>query len=296
MKVGFIGLGRMGYSMSERLIKNRFKVVVYNRSAGKVKSIVKKGAIGSISVQDFVQKLGKKKIIWLMLPAGKITDDMIVKLLPLLSPGDIIVNGANEFYGNAKKNYDLCKKHGVYFFDCGVSGGIHGLEKGYVLMFGGDKKKFKEIEPICKSLAPKKGYGYFGESGSGHFVKSVHNIIEYVYFQGIAEGIELLSKFDKKIDLKKAVDVWGSESVIKSWLIDLTSKALKRNDFSKIGPKISSVTIDELNKTKKAVKGYSPAFDAATKVRRDKSKKFSLGKRVISAVRREMGGHSVKKK
>ena len=231
-----------------------------------------------------------------MLPAGKVTDNMIKKLLPLLSKGDIIVDGANDFYENAEKHDKLCKKHGVYFFDCGVSGGIWGLKNGYTLMVGGPKNQFKYIEPFCKALSAKNGYGYFGNVGAGHFVKSVHNIIEYVYLQGLAEGVELLSKFKQPIDIVKATSVWRPASVVNSWLLDLANASLKRPDFKKISPKIGSVTIDELKKTAKSVKGYAPAFDVATKIRQDKSKRFILGKKTIAAIRWEFGGHAVKRK
>ena len=163
-------------------------------------------------------------------------------------------------------------------------------------MIGGPKNQFRYIEKACKALAPKKGYGYFGSAGAGHFVKSVHNIVEYVYLQGLAEGIELLTKFKQPINIKKATEVWGPASVINSWLLDLTYIALNKKDFKNISPKIDSVTIGELKKTAKAVKGYAPAFDVSTKIRKDKSKKFILGKRVIAAVRKEFGGHSVTKK
>ena len=296
MKLGFIGLGRMGFNMVERLLKHNFDVIVYNRTAEKTRQIAKKGAIPSFSIGELANKLGNKKIIWLMLPAGKVTDDAIKRLLPLLNKDDIIIDGANDFYQNAERHKKLCDKYGIHFFDCGVSGGIWGLKNGYTLMVGGPKSQFKHIEPFCKALAPKKGYGYFGAAGSGHFVKSIHNIVEYVYLEGLAEGIELLSRFKHPIDMKKATEVWQPASVIRSWLLDLTNTAIKRQDFKKIGPKIGSVTIDELRKTKKAVKGYAPAFDAAARIRRDKSNKFSLGKRVIAAVRKEFGGHAVEKK
>lgn len=294
-EVGMIGLGRMGFGMSERLLKHKIRVIVYNRSQDKVAQIARKGAIPSKNLKDLVDKIkSKKKVVWLMLPAGKISTNTIKDLLKLLSKGDIIVNGANSFYKNAEKDDKLCRKKGVKFFDCGVSGGVHGLKNGYTLMIGGSKNEFKHIEPICKVLAPIKGYGYFGEVGSGHYVKSVHNIIEYTYLQGIAEGVELLNK--KNINLAKATEVWGPASVINSWLLDLTTKALKRSDFKHIGTEIGSVTIQELEETKKSVKGYAPAFDVAVKIRKDKSSKFSLGKRVIAAVRNEFGGHSVKKR
>lgn len=292
-----IGLGRMGSSMSERLIKNNIKVIAYNRSPTKTKQLAKKGATPTFGIKELVEKLGKgKRIIWIMLPAGKPTDDTIKKLLTLLDKGDIIIDGANDFYQNAEKHFKLCKKQGIHFFDCGVSGGIWGLKNGYTLMIGGPKSQFKYIEPFCKALSARKGYGYFGPSGSGHYVKSVHNIIEYVYLQGLAEGSELLAKFKHPIDLKKATEVWKPSSVISSWLLDLTNTALNRPNFNNIKPKIGSVTIKELQDTKKAVKGYTPAFDAAVRVRKDKSRKFSLGKRIIAAVRKEFGGHVVEKK
>jgi len=296
MKLGFIGLGRMGFHMVERLLKHKIKVVAYNRSPEKVTKISRKGAISAYSVEELIEKLPGKKIVWLMLPAGKATDAMIKKLLPLLNKGDIIVDGANDFYKNAEKHDKWCKKYGIYFFDCGVSGGIWGLKNGYTLMIGGPKKQFKHIEHFCRALSAKNGYGYFGNAGAGHFVKSVHNIVEYVYLQGLAEGVELLSKFKQPIDIVKATSVWRPASVVNSWLLDLTNTALKRPDFKNISPKIGSVTIDELKKTAKSIKGYAPAFEISTKIRQDKSKKFILGKRVIAATRREFGGHAVKKK
>tara|TARA_Y100000310_G_C20698427_1_gene827401 strand:+ start:2492 stop:3391 length:900 start_codon:yes stop_codon:yes gene_type:complete len=299
MQIGFIGLGRMGLGMSERLIKNKFQIVGFNRSPERTKIFAKKGGRPTYSVEELVEKLPNKKIVWLMLPAGKPTEDTIKKLIKLLKKGDIIIDGANDFYKNAEKHSKLCSKKGIHFFDCGVSGGVWGLKNGYTLMVGGPKSQFKYIEPLCKSLAPKKGYGYFGKAGSGHFVKSVHNIVEYTYLQGLAEGVELLNKKLPKIDIKKATEVWGPASVINSWLLDLTNKALNRKDFSKIGTKIGSVTIQELQDTKKAVKGYAPAFDISVKIRKTKGKqenKFKLGKRTIAAVRNEFGGHAVTKK
>jgi 6-phosphogluconate dehydrogenase len=295
MKIGFIGLGRMGFSMCERLLKHNIEVVAYNRSVDKTIELSKKGAIKTESIKELVDKLPKRKIIWIMLPAGKITDDTIKELLPLLKKDDILIDGANDFYENAEKHSKICDKYGINFFDCGVSGGIWGLKNGYTLMVGGPKDVFKTIEPLCKALAPKNGYGYFGPSGSGHFVKSVHNIIEYTYLQGLAEGVELLSKYKHPIQLDKATKVWEKASVIRSWLLELTTEALKKKDFKDVGTAIGSVTIEELQATKNSVKGYAPAFDVAVQIRKDKSKNFTLGKRTIAAVRKEFGGHAVEK-
>lgn len=296
-QIGIIGLGKMGFGMSERLLRHKHQVVAYNRSPDKTKKLARKGASAAFSYEELLKKLPNKKIVWIMLPAGKPTEDAIKKLIKLMNKGDIIINGANDFYRNAERHAKLCWKKRINFFDCGVSGGIWGLKNGYTLMVGGTKNQFKYIEPFCKALAPVKGYGYFGPVGSGHYVKSVHNIVEYVYLQGLAEGIELLNKKYPKIDIKKVTEVWKPASFIKSWLLDLTNKALNRSDFNKIGTEIGSITIRELQETKKSVKGYAPAFDVAVKTRKDKDKKrFALGKRIISAVRNEFGGHDFKKK
>jgi len=295
MKIGFIGLGRMGFHMVERLLKHDVEVVAYNRSPDKVDEIKKKGAIPAYSIEELFSKLPQRKIVWLMLPAGKATDDMMNQVLPMMKKKGILIDGANDFFRRAEMHGKWCKKRGIHFFDIGVSGGIWGLKNGYTLMVGGPKKEFKAIEPLCKALAPKEGYAYFGEAGSGHFVKSTHNMVEYVYLQGIAEGVEILNSFKHKIDINKAIHIWRPASVVRSWLMDLTDSALSRKDFAKIKPEIGSVTINELQNTKKAVKAYAPAFDAAVKIRKDKSRKFTLGKRTIAAVRNEFGGHAIKK-
>jgi len=306
MKIAIIGMGRMGKNMAIRLLQNKHEVVVFNRSKDVYKEMRKIGAETADTFTELISKLSSKpssakatadkKIIWLMLPAGKVTDDTIENLLPLLTKGDIIVNGANAFFKNAQRQSILCKKYGVHLFDAGVSGGIWGLERGYALMIGGPKSQFKYIEPFCKSLAPKNGYGYFGESGAGHFVKSVHNIIEYTYLQGLAEGMELLNGFEQKIDLLKAAKTWQEASIVSSALLDWMIDGMERKDFKNISTEIGSVTIEELQDTVKAVKTGAPAFAVAVKTRQDKTKNFSLGKRVIAATRREFGGHAVTKR
>jgi len=279
--------------MCERLLTHGTQIVAYNRSVDKTIELSKKGAVKAESVKELVAKLPGRKIVWIMLPAGQVTDDMIKELLPMLKKDDIIIDGANDFYENAEKHSALCNKYGIKFFDIGVSGGIWGLKNGYTLMIGGPKSDFKTIEPLCKALAPKKGYNYFGPAGSGHFVKSVHNIVEYVYLQGLAEGVELLSKFKYPIQLDKATETWEEASVVRSWLLELTTQALRRKDFQDIGTAIGSVTIEELQATKNSVKAFAPAFDVAVMIRKDKSKNFELGKRTIAAVRNEFGGHAV---
>jgi 6-phosphogluconate dehydrogenase len=293
MKIGFIGLGRMGFNMSLKLMQKKHQVVGFDVNRVTIQKLTRKGAIPAYNLNELISKLPKRKIVWLMLPAGKITNDNIKRILPKLNRGDIIIDGANDFYKNAEKHKKWCDKWGVHFFDVGVSGGVWGLRNGYPLMIGGPKQQYKIVEPLMKSLSTKNGYKYFGPTGSGHFVKSVHNIVEYVYLQGLAEGVQLLSKFKHKIKLAEATEGWQDSSVVRSWLLDLTTIALRRRDFKKIGIEIGSVTIEELQQTKRDLKGYAPAFDVAVKIRKDKGKKFSLGKRTIAAVRNEFGGHAV---
>jgi len=297
MQIAIIGLGRMGFHMAERLLKDKHAVIAYNRSVEKTRALKRKhkNVVVVFSLEELIATFDRqKRIIWLMLPAGQATDDMIDALLPLLQKGDIIVNGANAFYKQAQAQSKRCSNYGVHLFDAGVSGGIWGLKRGYALMIGGPKNQFKYLEPFCKTLAPKNGYGYFGEVGAGHFVKSVHNIIEYVYLQGLAEGMELLNNFEQKIDLVKAAQTWQPASIVSSALLDWMVTGLQRKDFKAISTEISSVTIEELQETVKAVQSFAPAFATAVATRKDKSKNFSLGKRVIAATRREFGGHAVK--
>ncbi len=291
--IGFIGLGRMGFSMSERLLRRGIGVIAYNRTPEKTRQLMKKGAVGVFSLEELVQKLhGKRRIVWMMLPGGNTTNAMIQKILPLLKKGDIVVNGANALYTEAQKHARWCEKYGVQYVDVGVSGGIHGLARGYALMIGGGASAFKRIEPVCRALAPKNGYAYFGAAGMGHFVKSVHNIVEYVYLEGLAEGAVLLKK--QGIDVQKAGRVWQSGSIVSGVLLDWMISAIQRKDFSRIAPHISSVTEGELAATVRSVSGFAPAFHAAMNVRSGKKQsEFDFGKRLIAAMRREFGGHAV---
>lgn len=299
--IAMIGLGRMGYNMALRLANGKKHVVVWNRSTDKTKEIAKKKYItGAETIEELVQSFGRKKrIIWLMLPAGDVTREMITQLLPCLKKGDIIINGANAFYKEAQEQALECNKVGVHYFDAGVSGGIHGLKRGYALMIGGPKNQFKYIEPFVKILAPKQGYGYFGPVGSGHFVKSVHNIVEYVFMEGLAEGAELLGDFEHKINVLQAFKAWQPASIVSSSLLDWAVQAMERPDFKRLEPNIMSVTLGELTDTVEAVKGsqYAKAFHVSKGVRCcSPEDEFVDGKRLIAGIRREFGGHEVTKK
>ncbi len=297
MKLGMIGLGRMGLHMSQRLHEHGLTVVGYNRSPEKVEQLIELGAEGAFSIEELLAKLDDRKILWLMLPAGAVTDTMIQQLLPLLSAGDIIINGANAFFKEAQQQSQWCEARGVHLFDAGVSGGVHGLTRGYALMIGGPQEQFGVIEDAVKALAPAGGYGYFGEVGAGHFVKSVHNIIEYVFLQGLAEGFDLLSRYPGGIDLLAAAKTWQPASIVSSALLDWAVDALEQDDFDELSPRIGSVTLEELTKTVQAVDATdaAQAFMHARDVRLSPDDQFVLGKKIIAGIRREFGGHGVTK-
>jgi len=217
MRIGFIGLGKMGMNMVERLLNSGHEVVAYARTQDTVKKAEEKGAIGAKSLQDVLSKLKKPKIIWLMVPAGDATEETINNTAPFLEEGDIVIDGGNSFYKDSIRRAEALAKRKISFIDVGTSGGIWGLKSGYCLMTGGDKDLFRSLEPIFRSLAPENGYAHVGPNGAGHFVKMVHNGIEYALLQGYAEGFEILhSKKELNLNLQNVAHLWNQGSVIRS--------------------------------------------------------------------------------
>jgi 6-phosphogluconate dehydrogenase len=194
MKIGFIGLGKMGMNMVQRLLNGGHEIVAYARTAETVKKAEEKGAEGAASLQDIVSRLEKPRIVWLMVPAGKATEDTLMDLAGLLEAGDILIDGGNSFYKDSLRRAGELKRRNISFLDIGTSGGIWGLKIGYCMMIGGDKDVFSKVEPLLKTLAPENGYAHVGPHGAGHFVKMVHNGIEYAMLQGYAEGFEIMPK------------------------------------------------------------------------------------------------------
>lgn len=300
MQIGIIGLGRMGMNMARRLLKGGHEVVAYNRTIEKVEELSKEGAVKSTSLNDFVEKLNKPCIVWLMLPAGEVVDSHIEKLKGLLSPGDIIIDGGNSYYLDDLRRAEDLKPSGIRYMDAGISGGIWGLEVGYCSMIGGDKKDFDYIEPILKTLAPKDGYLYCGPVGAGHFVKMVHNGIEYALMEAYGEGFELLeaSPYGKHLDYSKVAHLWNQGSVIRSWLLELLELAFSKD------PKLESIEgyVEDSGEGRwtvlEAVKYGVPATAIAHALfKRFQSRNNNLfSDRVLAALRKEFGGHPVKKK
>ena len=229
MKLGMVGLGKMGANMVKRLIEGGHSVAVYTRSVESVEQAVKGGAIGSRSLEELVGVLEPPRVIWVMVPAGDPTESVIRTLAGCMDPGDIIVDGGNSNYKDSMRRGSVLKEAGIHFVDAGTSGGIWGLTEGYSMMVGGDDAAVERIRPALETLAPgpDRGWGHVGPSGAGHFVKMVHNGIEYGMMQAYAEGFEILkakSEFD--LDLHQVAEVWRYGSVVRSWLLELTSNAL----------------------------------------------------------------------
>jgi len=231
MKLAMIGLGRMGMNMAKRLLKSGHEVVAYNRSSGKTDQLVKDGAIGAYSLSDVAEKLSQPRIVWIMLPAGQAVDDHIQELEDFLSPGDIVIDGGNTYYKDDIRRAKPLEDKNIWYMDVGVSGGIWGLRIGYCLMIGGDKETYQLLEPIFKALAPEEGYLYCGPTGAGHFVKMVHNGIEYGMMQAYGEGFEILEASDYATSFNYAdiAHLWNQGSVVRSWLLELAEDAFRKD-------------------------------------------------------------------
>ncbi len=232
MQLGLIGLGKMGGNMAERLRLGGHQVVGFDFSAEAVQKLTASGNVGVSSLEDLAKNLKGRKAIWIMVPQGKPVDDTIAKLEPLLNPGDILIDGGNSNYKDSQRHYKEVTAKGFQFVDVGTSGGVWGLKEGYSMMIGGDKDAVEYLRPIFETLAPAKdkGWGHVGPAGSGHFVKMVHNGIEYGMMQAYAEGFTIMEKKEElHLDLAQISQIWRYGSVVRSWLLDLTADALAKN-------------------------------------------------------------------
>jgi 6-phosphogluconate dehydrogenase len=226
MELGIIGLGRMGSNMAKRLLKAGHHVIVYDPIKEAIDTVVEEGAIKTASISELVQKSTEPCAIWLMVPSGEPTENVINTLATLLSEGDIIIDGGNSNYKDSVRRAAALSMKGIIFLDVGTSGGIWGLQEGYSLMVGGDMEAFRRLEPIFQSLAPspEQGYGHVGPSGAGHFVKMIHNGIEYGLMQSYAEGFELMqAKQEFNLNLAQVAEIWRYGSVVRSWMLDLAA-------------------------------------------------------------------------
>lgn len=300
MELGMIGLGKMGANMTNRLLKGGHQMVVYNRTFSAVKKAEKDGAVGSTSLEDLVDKMTAPRAIWIMVPAGDPTETVVNSLVSLLSSGDIVIDGGNSNYKDSMRRAKALDEQGMYFIDVGTSGGIWGLAEGYSMMIGGDASAVERLRPIFETLAPgpNRGWGHVGPSGAGHFVKMVHNGIEYGVMQAYAEGFELLkAKKEFNFDLHEIAEVWRFGSVIRSWLLDLTSEAIEDDqDLNTIkswvpdsgeGRWMVAEAIDQ--------DVPAPVITLSLLMRFVSRQEEGYAAKLLSAMRNQFGGHAVKR-
>lgn len=297
MKIGIIGLGKMGYNIALNLMNHNHTVVANDVNQENVKSIIKDGAIGVDSKKKLIEELStnNRKVIWLMVPAGKPVDFVIYEILPMLNEGDIIIDGGNSNYKATLIRYEELKKHGVHLLDCGTSGGISGALEGVCTMIGGDKEIFEYCEPIFRDISVKDGYLYTGETGSGHFVKMIHNGIEYGMMQAMAEGFEVLHKSNYDIDYSKVSKLWNNGSVIQGWLMELMEQAfLKDQNLDEIkGIMNSSGEAKWTVETALDLGVPVPVISMSLFMRYRSLEEDTFAGKVVSALRNGFGGHDV---
>jgi 6-phosphogluconate dehydrogenase len=297
MQIGLIGLGRMGLNMGRRWLQAKHEVVAYNRSFEKTQELEKDGAIATQSIEDLVQKLKAPRVVWVMLPAGPATDQHIEGLASLLSKGDIVIDGGNVYFKDDLRHAEILKQKGISFLDAGVSGGIWGLKVGYCTMVGGDRAAFDHVEPLIKSLAPDEGYLYCGGTGAGHFVKMVHNGVEYGLMQAYAEGFEILAASPFKPNLHQVSHIWNRGSVIRSWLLELAEDALSKDpDLSQVGAYVEDSGEGRWTVQQAIDTGVAAPVITLSLFQRFVSRQSEpFGFRMLSALRNQFGGHAVQK-
>ena len=298
MKLAMIGLGRMGMNMAKRLLQGGHEVVAYNRTSQKTDEIVQEGAIGAYSLKEVVENLTAPRIVWIMLPAGSTVDEHVEQFKALLLEGDIVIDGGNTYYKDDIRRSQSLSEKGIQFMDAGVSGGIWGLEIGYCLMVGGEKETFHYLEPIFKTLSPDEGYLYCGATGAGHFVKMVHNGIEYGMMQAYGEGFEILeaSPYAESLHYAEIAHLWNQGSVVRSWLLELAEDAFKKDEkLSEIRGYIEDSGEGRWTVQQAIESGVSAPVIALSLMRRFRSQKQDpFSDRVVAALRREFGGRAVK--
>lgn len=300
MKIGMVGLGKMGGNMTARLLKGGHAVVVYDRNEKAVAEAVTAGADAATSLKELVEQLKAPRAVWIMVPAGEITENVIRDLESLMEEQDTIIDGGNSNYKDSEKRASRLAEKGIHFIDVGTSGGVWGLTEGYSMMIGGEAEAVEILTPIFESLAPSKdkGWGHVGPSGAGHFVKMIHNGIEYGMMQAYAEGFEVMrAKEVFNLDLHQVAEIWRYGSVVRSWLLDLTAEALKD------GPELGGIKgwVADSGEGRWTVAEAidldvpAPVMTLALLMRFVSRQDESYAAKILAAMRNQFGGHAVKK-
>ena len=300
MELAMIGLGKMGLNMATRLVRGGHRVIGFARSEESVQAAIKNGAEGARSLEALVKMLKPPRVLWTMVPAGQITDDMIKKLSSLLSDGDVVIDGGNSNYKDSIRHAALLEAKGIDFLDSGTSGGIWGLREGYSLMIGGNVEVAEKMRPIFETLAPAadKGWGRVGPHGAGHFVKMIHNGIEYGMMQALAEGFNIMkAKKEFNLNLDEIAEIWRYGSVVRSWLLDLTAIALKDD------PTLSDIQpwVEDSGEGRWTVAEAidhdvpAPIITLALQMRFVSRDDENYSARLLAAMRNQFGGHAVRK-
>ncbi|OHX53265.1 6-phosphogluconate dehydrogenase (decarboxylating) [Planococcus salinarum] len=298
MKLAMIGVGKMGYNLALNMMDNGHQVVAHDANRELVDKIAADGAIGAYTLEEVVQQLEQPRVLMMLVPHGEITENVIATLKPLLDEGDIVIDGGNSNYKESVRLGASLKENGIHFMDCGTSGGISGAREGICTMIGGDPEAFKIIEPVFKDVSVENGYFYTGELGSGHFLKMIHNGIEYGMMQAMAEGFDILEKSDYDYDLEGVAKVWNNGSVIRSWLMELVENAFSKD------PKLEEIrgVMHSSGEGKWTVETAldlqvpAPVITMSLLMRYRSLEDDTFTGKVVAALRNEFGGHAVVKK
>jgi 6-phosphogluconate dehydrogenase len=298
MRIAMIGLGKMGYNLTLNLLEHQHEVVAYDVSKEAVQLAVQDGAIGAESIEEAVSKLEQPRVVWVMVPAGEITENVLGQLEGILEERDMVIDGGNSNYKLSVARYERFKQIGVHFFDVGTSGGMEGARHGACTMIGGDKDAFAHIEPLFRDISVENGYLYAGPAGAGHYLKMIHNGIEYGMMQAIAEGFDILSKSPYQYDYENVARVWNNGSVIRSWLMELTQNAFSKDaNLARIKGVMHSSgegkwTVEE----SLDLQVPAPVITLSLLMRYRSLEEDTFTGKVVAALRNEFGGHAVEKK
>jgi 6-phosphogluconate dehydrogenase len=290
-----VGIGRMGAGLTRRLMRGGHRVVAFDRDADALKAIADDGAVSASTLEEMVHQMTPPRAVWLMVPAGEPTESSVWAVAALLEPGDVIIDGGNSNWHDAKRRAGALQERGIRFLDCGTSGGVWGEREGFCLMVGGDDQPFAQVEPAFATLAPDGGYAHVGPVGSGHYVKMVHNGIEYALLQGYGEGFEIMNASEYDLDLRQIAEVWRHGSVIRSWLLDLIAAAFRRD------PELSALTgyVEDSGEGRWTVQEAldrnvpAPVINLSLIMRLRSRQQDSYSAKVIAALRNEFGGHPI---